>query len=546
MSLTADIRQRVARWIAPKPVAKANGQIRHGSAAGGFGTRMYAAARASRMTGGWQTSNSSSDFELSSSLTRLRSRSRALIRDAAYAKRARTIVVNNVIGSGIGMQGQVMTSRTQLYDKVNDAIEREFEKWSRKDSCHTGGTLHMADLERMAVGQVFDAGEVVIRKHYRAFGDSTVPFALELIEAERLADEMSSPTGPTSPAPGNRLRMGIEVDQFYRPVAYWVHSRHPGEMYVGENETTRSDTIERVPANQIIHLRVVDRWPQSRGEPWLHTAVAKLNHMDVYSEAEIEAARGAACYWGGIETAEGINSGPGDQTDEDGTESVEVSPGMMVKLAPGEKMNFFTPSRPNTALDPFMRYMLREVAAGVGVSYESLSKDYSQSNYSSSRLALLDDRDLWRTLQLWFIRNVRDEIHREWLQQAVYARAIPEISVAEYLANRSKFEAVRWKPRGWSWIDPEKEVAARKDAVRSGMDTLTNVIAETGSGRDFEDIINERERELQMAKAKGLNFDTDVVEVAPAQTTSTETTSQNMPTETLTGPKVVNLGKGPR
>ena len=45
------------------------------------------------------------------------------------------------------------------------------------------------------------------------------------------------------------------------------------------------------------------------------------------------------------------------------------------------------------------------LAAGCGPSYESLSRDYSQSNYSSSRLSLLDDRDLWRVLQQWWLRR---------------------------------------------------------------------------------------------------------------------------------------------
>jgi hypothetical protein len=54
-------------------------------------------------------------------------------------------------------------------------------------------------------------------------------------------------------------------------------------------------------------------------------------------------------------------------------------------------MDFVNPNRPNSTLDPFMRFLLREIAAGVGVSYESLSRDYSQSNYfKSSRL--IDDR----------------------------------------------------------------------------------------------------------------------------------------------------------
>jgi hypothetical protein len=181
-------------------------------------------------------------------------------------------------------------------------------------------------------------------------------------------------------------------------------------------------------------------------------------------------------------------------------------------------MNFFAPNRPNSALDPFMRYMLREVAAGVGVSYESLSRDYSQSNYSSSRLALLDDRDLWRMLQLWFIRSFRMECHREWLQQAVLARALPSISVEQYAADPLKFEAVRFKPRGWSWIDPQKEADARKTAVRAGFDTITNVIAETANGRDLEDVLRERRRELDLAAKFNLDFDTDVIAGAPAAT----------------------------
>jgi hypothetical protein len=42
------------------------------------------------------------------------------------------------------------------------------------------------------MGQVFEAGEVFVRKHPRAFGDSPVPFALELIEPERLVESSCS------------------------------------------------------------------------------------------------------------------------------------------------------------------------------------------------------------------------------------------------------------------------------------------------------------------------------------------------------------------
>lgn len=465
-------------------------------------SRMYNSARGGFSMADWPTSNNSADAELSSSLTVLRSRSRALVRDSAYAKRAKVIIQNNVVGSGIGLQAQVKTTRDALNDRINDAIEQAFEEWSCADSCHTGGALHFADLERAAIGQVFAAGEVFFRKRFTPFGDSDVPYALELIEAERLADDLHVP-GPAME--GANIRMGVEMDVYYRPIAYWLRQRHPGEVRVGLAQT---DYFERVPASQIIHLRIVDRWPQTRGEPWLHAVVRKLNDMDAYSEAEIVAARAAASYMGFITTPDATNP-LADGTNTDGTNIHTLKPGTIDTLAPGESFTGFAPNRPNPNADPFMRMMLREAAAGVGVSYESLSRDYSQSNYSSSRLALLDDRDLWRVLQGWFIRNFRQIVHREWLQQAVLAGAIPEIPLGEYGANQSKFEAVLYKPRGWSWVDPTKEVEAYKQAVRCGFMTVGDVITQTNGGLDLEDVLKGRRRELDKMHDENLRFDTD-------------------------------------
>lgn len=464
-------------------------------------TRQYAASRASRLTSGWNPSNSSADSELVSSLTNLRSRSRALIRDVSYAKRASVIVVNNVIGTGIGMQAQVMTSRGELADRVNDGIEAAWCEWSEADNCHTGGRLAFKHMERALMAQVFATGEAFVRKHYRAFGDSKVPFALELIEAERIADDLSAPYPAATP--GNEIRMGIELDEFYRPVAYFIRRRHPSELRFSN---TKPDHIERVPADQIIHLAVVDRWPQTRGEPWMHAVAKTFNDMSGYTEAEITRARVQACTAGAIETTEDSESF--GELQDDGSVVMEVEPGVYKRLNPGEKLITGTVTAPNPALDPFMRYMLREVAAGTGPSYESLSRDYSQSNYSSSRLALLDDRDLWRFYQSWFICDFRYQIHREWLQQAVLARAIDAVAVEQYAVDPTKFEAVLFKPRGWTWIDPTKEVEAYKEAVKQGFTTVTDVIAATGGGQDIEDVLNTRDRELQAMDAKGLVFET--------------------------------------
>lgn len=491
-------RRRLARLIAPTPAK-----------------RSYAAARNSRLSSFGSLSNSSADSELSMSLTALRTRSRKLVRDASYAKRARTIIVNNVVGSGVNLQSQVMNTRGELHARLNAEIERAWREWCKAPSCHTGGRLHFADMQRMLLGQVFEAGEVFPRLHRRAFGGSKVPLSVEVVEAERIADEFSHPQ--PAPASSAEVRMGIEVDSFGRPVAYWMRERHPGELRMRIDATVQ---LERIQASEVLHLHVVDRWPQTRGEPWLHTVIRKLDDMDEYSSAELTAARLSACLFGTIESDGGDPNPLGASSDLDGSRQLNMEPGVIEALSPGEKLNLHAPNRPNQALDPFLRYMLREVAAGLGVSYESLSRDYSQSNYSSSRLALLDDRDLWQTLQQWFARSFLQPLFEQWLQAAVLAGAITGLTVEQYALAPERFNAPVWKFRGWSWVDPTKEVNAYKEAVKAGFTSVTRVIALTANGADIEDILTERKRELALFEEAGVEVDTTVEEpvapVAPA------------------------------
>ena len=507
----------------------------------GVGFRQYASARPSRLTL-WQASNTSADSELTSSLTGLRTRSRQLVRDASYAKRARKLIIDNVIGTGIGLQVLIESTRGVMRTQANDDIEAAFSRWARADSCHTGGRLCFADIERIAMGEVFEAGEVFIRKHYSAFGKSDVPLALEVIEGERLAGELMSPN--ISALGTNELRMGIEVDQYGRPVAYHIKKRMPSEIAYSASV---ADYVERVPADQIIHLAIIDRWPQTRGVPWLDAAAGRLADMNGYSDAEITRARVQALTVGAIETPQDVSSF--GETQSDGSAEIEMQAGVFQRLSPGEKFAPGPSGSPNPALDGFMRYMLREVAASIpGISYESLSMDYSQSNYSSSKLALIDIRDAWRHLQTWFIRSFREPIHREWMQQAVLSRAV-SIPADQYFVDPEKWNAARFKPRGWTWVDPTKEVQAYKDAVNAGFTTVSSVIAATGGGVDLQDVLDERAHELSLMEAADLEFETSpdfymakaAPSASPTSATDPNAADAMMPDEAMPASRVIKL-----
>jgi lambda family phage portal protein len=476
------------------------GKAQPRSTVAGHSKRMFAAARQSNLTSGWSSGTSSADMESVSSLAALRNRSRALVRDNAHAKRARTVVVNNVIGQGIGMQAAIVNNRARLMEEFNTDIEAAWEDWMQAEHCHIGGSLHFSDLERLCMAEVFEAGDVLIRVHRS--GRGKVPLSLEVIEAERLADEWEAPS-----VNGNLVRQGVECDSYNRPVAYWLHEYHPGDP----RRDRVSDRLVRVPAEDIIHLRQIDRWPQVRGVPWMHAAMLRLNQLGEFQDAAVVAARIGAEKVMVLEETEGggLAESLGDDSENDGTLTWNSAKGQVDILPSGTKLADWNPTYPNENFDPFVRAALRDIAAAFGISYESLSRDYSQSNYSSSRMALVDDREGWRVLQQWWIRVFRARLHKIWLEAAVLSRAVPRVSVPAYVANPEYFRAVTWKPRGWSWVDPTKEVNAYKEAVRCGFTTVSAVIAQTGSGQDLEDVIKERRRELDLMGAADIQTDTD-------------------------------------
>lgn len=469
--------------------------------------RSYAGAQMGRTVADWIANGTSADSELYTGLRPLRNRSRQLVRDNEYAANAiKRIIPNNVVGRGIGLQPLVKLSNGKEDAVTNAAIKKAWAKWSRAENCHTAGRMSFEDLERCVMRGVAEAGEVLVRIIRQRFGKSDVPMALELIEADQLVDNWSGRTKD-----GNEVRMGVEVDKWQRPVAYWFYPRHPGDFSFAS--TAPSNDWLRVPASEILHIGLFERPTQTRCVPWLHSVLIKLRHMGGYEEAEIVAARASASIMGFVQSPESdtpeIPGGAMDSDDVVDNEKVfDMSPGIIKELGPGETFSGFNPSRPNGALDPFMRYMLRSVAAGTGISYESLSRDYSQTTYSSGRLALLDDRDNWRVLQAWLVRTFHQHVYEAWLELAVLSGAL---QLRGYEQNTESYQLVRWQTRGWDWVDPLKEVMAMKAAIRSGITTQTRVLA--SKGEDIEEILEERRNELNLAADLDLVFDTD-----PAQT----------------------------
>ena len=464
--------------------------------------RAYQGARMNRLTADWVTSGTSADSEIKSSFNPLRNRARQLCRDNDYAKQALRAIQNNVIGQGIRHQGQVQKqSGGRLDEGINAQIHEAWQKWGHKTRCDVSGLLGFHDMERLLVRSLAESGEVFVRMIRQPFGDSRVPFALQVLEADYLIDD-----DVPQAADGNTVRMGIEVDGYLRPQAYHFYANHPGDTYAG-NVRSNGRRL-RVPAAEVIHLFLPERPGQTRGVTWFASALMRLHMLQGYEEAEVVRARASSALMGFIQSPEGELVG--DEIYE-GDRVSEFTPGVFKYLAPGESVTVPDLNSPDGQLEPFTRSMLRAVAAGVGVSFESISKNFSESNYSSSRLSLLEERDTYKVLQRYMIENFHQQVFAAWMDMAVLSGAL---SLPAYETNPDRYRASRWVPRSWEWVDPQKEVNAYKIAVRSGFKTLGQVIAEQGG--DLDDYLTARQSELAKLDDKNIVVDTDPSEVSGA------------------------------
>ncbi len=347
--------------------------------------------------------------------------------------------------------------------------------------------MSWADCQRFVVQNLARDGEVLVRKirgYRNAHG-----FALQFLEADYLDEEKNEVYQN-----GNSIRMGVEVDDYGKPVAYHLLTEHPGDYEFMKSSRTRKHV--RVPADEIIHIFIPTRTNQTRGEPFMASAIAALKMLHGYREAELVAARVAAAKMGFITTPGGDEYiGDGD---DNGSPLMNSEPGSFEQLAPGQSIQMFDPQHPTSAFSDFEKSILRGIASGLGVSYTSLANDLEGTSYSSIRQGALEDRDHYRLLQNFLITHFVDPVIREWMAMSITSGAI-SIPMRRY----DKFaDALVFRARGFQWVDPKKEIEANILGLQNGLLSMQDIA--NHYGRDVQDVFEQIQREKELAKQMGI------------------------------------------
>jgi lambda family phage portal protein len=478
----------------------------------------FAGAMVNRLNLDWITSIMSADQELRSSLWRLRSRSRELAANDPYmAGFVRKAMINIVGPEGMKLQAKVRKQRSRpgyspLNEDLNDALEDAWERWGQMETASLDQKATWTDHQEMYVRSLIVDGEVL----YRKIRDVSNPFGytLQQLDPDQLDANYTDFVMPT----GNRIIMGIEMDERGRNIAYWIWDRHPNDAYFGPRKHLR------VPADEIIHDFIPWRVNQYRGIPWATPTLVGLNMLRGYREAEVIRARADAAAGGFIETefGEALDPDtvmPGDDAEEKAP-SLDMQPGIFPRLGPGEKFNAFAPNHPSGNYGPFLKASLHEIACALGMAYHNFAGDLEGVNYSSARVGELAERDGWR----WMQRRMRDHfcrpISKGWLEMAQLTGwfTLPNYDYAAYASK------LVWRGRGWDWVDPEKDIKASILAIDNSLTTWDAVLAE--QGKDFDETAEELAENLKRLEELKIKLPLGLTSQATTKSTTGETANE--------------------
>lgn len=435
------------------------------------------ASRGRRMAEWTKVSGSSANTEARPAISILRERSRDLARNNVYGLRAISIITNSMIGGGI--RPVFKANGKAKAQKLNDL----WQAWGEDDvQADSDGQGNIYALQGLIARTVAESGECIVLRRYVKDPSKLIPLEIQVLEPDHIDSSRDSYWRKLG-QPFSCL--GIEFDAQGHRSGYWLYDVHPGECVALEPSKLH-------PADGVIHVYRRDRPGQIRGIPWLAPCVLRLKDLDDYEDAQLLRQKIAACFCAFVTDTDVVSTnGVSDEDDEFG----RLEPGRIDKLPPGKAIAFASPPGAEN-YDSYTRQVLRGIAVGTGLTYEMLSGDYSQVNFTSGRMG---KGDFWPCLDVWqwqmFAPQALSKIGR-WFLEA-----------AELAGYDTKGVRIEWVPPRRELVDPTKEIPAMTKYVRSGFTSRQQIIRELGY--DPAVVSAEIAEDNKLADELGLVLDSD-------------------------------------
>ncbi len=433
--------------------------------------RKFDAARFNRLFADWITSSISAHEEVKGDWLTTVKRSRDKANNDPYIRKFLSMTQKGVVGEGFLLNMNVRDANGNPDNLANDTIERDFKAWGDNPlHADMAGKLCWVDHQNRFIRSVARDGEALCRIIRGA--DNPYGFSLKWYDPRVLDVNHNEPKLPN----GNQIIMGVEVNKWGRPVRYWLSE--DGNNSIKNDYSGRKK--EAVPARDIIHEGMGELEDQVRYMPWTTPILSRLHMLDKYEEAEMVAAREAACRGMFYEQDFG-DAYDYDELDSAGRLLDDLAPGFKEILPPGVKAKQHDPNHPVSAYADFVKGVLRGISSGLDVAYNGLANDLEGVNFSSMRSGALEERETWKVLQGWMSRHFLSRVFSEWLLMYLTS-GVSSLPLSKY----DKFNKPTWQGRRWQWVDPLKDAKMNETLHMLGVKSKQTISEELGFDVDKE------------------------------------------------------------
>lgn len=499
---------------------------------GGGRTPYDAADNAGAHMAEWQPYLWSPDGELNMYRDRIVARMRDVVRNDGWASAAVTRTVDTVIGADFRPifkpDYQALRQHTGIKgfdhvwaDEFSQALAAGWRTWCNDPGkyCDVQRNLSMSQMFRLAFRHKVVDGDALgmlqwLPQRVRP-GRAHYATALQLIDPDRLSN-------PQLQFDQQTMRGGVEVDEYGAAIAYHIRRAHQGDWF-SAGDSVRWDRVPRETEwgrPIIVHDFDHDRASQHRGGAGILAPVLqRLKMLIKYDGVELDAAIVNAIFGAYIESPfdqQLVEEAMGDSSNisayqqsrsefHDGRK-ITLGDVRMPILFPGERINAVSAERPNGNFADFESAMLRNVAAGTGVSAQQISQNWADVNYSSYRAAMLEAWKTFSRRRSDFAQGFGQQISCAIVEEMMEVDDPPlPAGAPPYLDFRAHYSRAKWMGPGRGYVDPVKEKQGAILGMDAGLSTLEEEAADLG-GADWREVVNQRAVEVARFRELGLEL----------------------------------------
>lgn len=445
---------------------------------------------------------------------------------------------NRVVGSRFKLQ--LMPSVQFFSDEVKKElilwaakVERMFELYANAPEKYIDAERKMSFTEilRQIVSQTLIFGEHFLLRTARKDTKMGVSFCIQSVDPWRVRT-------PIGISESEKIKFGIIKDDLGAAKAFCVYNSLPDLLnsnYTPENwrlinrESTVSINNKVVDLFNMMHV-FTPFWPnQTRGYSEISTILPLIDQLDKARGYALQSMNLALKYAFYLESdpktdlmrdvfaakVETLKEYDDDSIDDillgiqdtqkvfydrfkTKFDSVDVP-----QLTNGEKINVLAPHQNALNAHSMISDNVFALAKAFGLSKESLTGDFRDSNYSSSRMGEALTWEGVKAKREGAVNVAATTIFRGWADEMSLRGLLPVLPAGvDYWINRELLLNCEWIGAGKIIVDENKYASATKTMLEAGLTTIRESLNE--QGKDLDDVLEQIAFEQQRKQELGI------------------------------------------